>query len=336
MSDGARVVDVHTHVIPPALVAAMRAGDGPDGARTAVEGGREWVVHRQGYRYPLEPPFHDLDARLAAMDAAGTDVAVVSLAPPFLLHWAPADEAREVARLVNEDVAAMCEQAGGRLAGLATLPMQDPAAAVGELERAVGELGLRGAQVGTTVEGVPLDHDELAPVLAAAERLGVPLLVHPYYVGSAPGYEDFYLTNLVNNPLQTAVCAARLILSGALDRHPRLRVLLVHAGGHLPFQIGRLDHGHAVRPEARGCARPPSAYLARFAYDTIAFRGDALAFLVGLVGAERVVYGSDTPFDMADGPCPEVLARAGLEGAAAAAVAGANAARLFGLEEVGR
>jgi aminocarboxymuconate-semialdehyde decarboxylase len=325
------VVDAHTHVIPPAVVEAMRAGDGPDGARAVTEGGREWAVHRQGYRYPLDPTFHDLDARLAAMDAAGTDVALVSVAPPYLLHWAPAGEAIESARTVNDGIAAMCREASGRLAGLATLPMQDPGAAMAELERAVGELGLRGAQVGTTAEGVALDHEALTPVLSAAERLGVPLVAHPYYVGSAPGYEDFYLTNLVNNPLQTAVCAARLIFSGALDRHPGLTVMLVHAGGHLPFQVGRLDHGHDVRPEARGCEREPSAYLKRFAYDTITFRGDALAFLVSLVGADRVVYGTDTPFDMADGPSAQVLERAGSAGAAGEAIAGGNAARLFGL-----
>jgi len=168
--------------------------------------------------------------------------------------------------------------------------------------------------------------------LAAAERLGAPLVVHPYYVGSAPGYEDFYLTNLINNPLQTAVCAARLIFSGALDRHPDLVVVLVHAGGHLPFQVGRLDHGHDVRPEARGCEREPSAYLGRFAYDTITFRGDALAFLVSLVGADRVVYGTDTPFDMADGASAPVLERAGVGGAAGESIAGGNAARLFGLK----
>jgi aminocarboxymuconate-semialdehyde decarboxylase len=265
------------------------------------------------------------------MDEAGTDVCLVSVAPPFLLHWTSPEEAREVARAINDGIAAMCRDAGGRLAGLATLPMQDPGEAAVELERAVGTLGLRGAQIGTTVEGVPLEDPSLRPVLSAAERLGVPLVVHPYYVGSAPGYEDFYLTNLVNNPLQTALCASRLILSGALDRHPELVVMLVHGGGHLPFQIGRLDHGHAVRPEAKGCARKPSSYLSRFAYDTITFHGPALAFLVSLVGEDRVVFGTDTPFDMADASSAVVMDRAGFAGQSRDAFAGGNAARLFGI-----
>ena len=327
------VVDAHTHVVPPALVAAMRSGAGPDGARITADGGREWIAHRQGYRYPLEPQFHDLEARLAAMDAAGTDVSVVSIAPPFLLYWAPAGEARDVARQVNDGIAAMCAEAGGRLIGLATLPMHDPDAAAQELQRGVQQLGLRGAQLGTTVEGTPLDDPAFAPVLAMAERLGVPLVVHPYYVGSAPGYEDFYLTNLVNNPLQTTICAARLIFSGALDRHPDLTVVLVHAGGHLPFQIGRLDHGRAVRSETQGCRHEPSAYLRRFAYDTITFRGDALRFLVSVVGADRVLYGTDLPFDMADADCATVLGRAELAGDTAAAVGGVNANRVFAAEE---
>ena len=296
-----RVVDAHAHLLPSALVAALREGRGPDGARVVTTDGAEWVEHRQGYRYPLPATFHDVDARLAAMDAAGTDHAIVSVAPPFLLHWAPAGDAREAATLVNDGLAEASRASGGRLTGIATLPMQDPAAAAAELERAVADLGLCGAQVGTAIEGTPLDDPSLAPVLEAVERLDVPLLLHPYYVGSAPGYEDFYLTNLVNNPVQTSLAAARLILSGALDRHPRLRVVLVHAGGQLPFQIGRLDHGHRVRPEAKAPAQEPSAYLRRFLFDTITFGAPARRFLADAVGADRVVFGTDDPFDMAGG-----------------------------------
>jgi Amidohydrolase len=147
--------------------------------------------------------------------------------------------------------------------------MQDPDAAVKELHRAVGELGLRGAEIGPNVEDTFLDHPTVRPVLHAAEALGVPLILHPYSVGPRPGLEDFYLTNLIGNPLATTVCAARLILGGTLDELADLRLVLMHGGGYLPYQIGRLDHGHWVRPEAKACRQPPSAYLARFTYDTI-------------------------------------------------------------------
>jgi len=330
-----KVVDVHAHVIPPSLVAAMRAGTAPDGITLDESTGEvPWVVHRQGYRYPLLPAFHDAGARLAQMDRDGTDVALLSPAPPLFLYWAEPEVGREAAQVVNDGVAEMVASDPRRFAGVGTLPMADPRAAVEELRRAVRDLGLRGVQVGPHVEGTGLDDPSLRPVLAAAEELGVPVVVHPYYVGSAPGLlDDFYLTNLQGNPWQTALCASRLILSGALDDLPGLEVLLVHGGGHLPYQAGRLDHGWRVRPEARTPALPPSEYLRRFSYDSLTHSTEATRWLVETVGADRVLYGTDVPFDMGGGPFAEQLA-AVTDETARRAVAHGNAARLFHLEDL--
>jgi aminocarboxymuconate-semialdehyde decarboxylase len=205
--------------------------------------------------------------------------------------------------------------ASPRLAGLATLPLQDPAAAAEELRRAVGELGLRGAQIGTSgADGLPLDDPVLAPVLAEAERLGVPLMLHPYYVGLKPGLTDYYFTNSIGNPLDTCIAAARLIHAGTLDRHPELRVVLVHAGGFLPYQLGRLDHAYAVRNEPQAdISKAPSTYLRRFWIDTITHADQALTFLENLVGRDRLVIGTDLPFDMADREPVERLRRVGID-----------------------
>jgi aminocarboxymuconate-semialdehyde decarboxylase len=127
------------------------------------------------------------------------------------------------------------------------------------------------------------------------------LMLHPYYVGSKPGLEDFYLTNSLGNPLDTCVAAVRLVHSGAFERFPRLKIVLVHGGGFLPYQLGRFDHAFAVRPEPKkAIERPPSAYLDRFWLDTITHSDRALEFLVGLVGTRRIVLGTDLPFDMGD------------------------------------
>ena len=327
-----RVVDVHSHVIPPQLVDAMRSGSAPDGIVLDESGNLPWVVHRQGYRYPLLPGFHDVGAKLAAMDAAGTDVSVLSAAPPLFLYWIEAAEAVAAARLTNDAVAAMVAEVPDRFAGLATLPLQDPAAAVDELRRAVRELGLRGAQVGPHVEGIGLDDPTLRPVLRAAEELDVPLVLHPYYVGAAHGeLADFYLTNLQGNPWQTAVSASRLILSGTLDELPRLRLVLVHGGGHLPYQVGRLDHGHRVRPEAARPQHPPSSYLRRFWFDTLTHDADATRFLVEKVGDDRVVLGTDDPFDMAGGGFAEQTAGVPAGAHDLGRIAVGNAEELFGL-----
>jgi aminocarboxymuconate-semialdehyde decarboxylase len=327
-----KTVDVHAHVIPPMLVAAMREGTAPDGIRIEEsDGGWPWVVHRQGYRYPLLPGFHDTSARLADMDAAGIDLAVLSVAPPLFLYWMPREGAAEAARAINDAVAEMVAQEPSRFVGVASLPMQDPAAAVDELRRAVLELGMRGAQVGPHIEGVPLDDASLRPVLEAAQELGVPLIVHPYYVGSSPGLDDFYLTNLQGNPWQTAVCASRLIFSGTLDALPSLDLVLVHGGGHLPYQIGRLDHGHRVRPESAAPVHAPSEYLRRFHYDSLTHSAESTRWLIDQVGADRVLFGTDMPFDMAGGTFDEQLAGYAGETAQLQLIASGNAERLFRL-----
>jgi len=310
------VVDVHTHVLPPFFVAEARA--------QGVFGVREqdgFVVHPQGFRYPVAPEFVDVDAKLAQMDRLRIDVSILSSSPTLFFYDAPANEAVAFARRSNDALAEMVA-ASDRLRGLATLPLQAPQDAAAELERAVEELGLLGAHVGTNCGGTPLDAPALRPVLSAAERLDVPLMLHPYYVGPKPGLEDFYLVNTLGNPLDTTVAAVRLIHSRALDRFPELRIALVHAGGFLPYQLGRFDHAHGVRPEPKvAIERQPSAYLDRFWMDTITHADAALAFLADLIGPERLYVGTDLPFDMADDAPVDRMERCGIDIDATAAAA---------------
>lgn len=325
------VVDAHTHFVPESLLedAARR----PEwGIEIEPRDGGRWIRHEQGFAYPLDQAFLGGDAKLADMDARGIDVSVMSLAPTLFFYWIGAGDAAAFARYANDALADVVGRSGGRLAGVATLPMQDPEAAATELRRAVEELSLRGAHIGTSVEGAHLDDPRFTPVLEAAAALDVPLIVHPYYVGARPGLEDFYLTNLVGNPLDTTLCAARLILSGALARMPSLNVMLVHAGGFLPYQIGRLDHGWAVRPEPKvKLDRSPGEYLDRFFYDTITHHDSALEWLVQLVGDERVVLGTDLPFDMGDEDPVGRVERLGLAPESRERVMSANSSELFGI-----
>jgi aminocarboxymuconate-semialdehyde decarboxylase len=329
---GVLTVDVHTHFLPVDVLAAARRGQGFDGMTVERGGGQEWLVHRQGFRWPAPPVFYDLSARLESMDARGIDHAVLSAAPQLFMYWADAGEAAGFCRAVNDALAAFAAGSGGRITAVATLPMQDPAAAVAELRRNITALGMCGAMIGPDVAGTPLDAPGPRTVLAAAADLQVPLIVHPYYVGARPGLADFYLTNLIGNPLETTMCAARLIFGGVLDELGALQLVLMHGGGYLPYQIGRLDHGHRVRPESQGCVMPPSSYLTRFWFDTLTHAPAPLRFLVGLVGADHVVYGTDFPFDMAAGTLGDQLAGTGLSAAEADLIAGRNAARLFRVE----
>jgi aminocarboxymuconate-semialdehyde decarboxylase len=331
-ADVLRTVDVHTHFVPPQVVLDARKGSGFDGMRIERTGGAEWLTHRQGFSYPLPPVYFDVAARLRSMDERGIDHALVSISPTLFMYWVAGTEADGFCRLANDSLAALAAESGGRITAVAALPMQHPDAAAAELRRSVSELGMRGAQIGPGIEDVPLDDAAFRPVLRTAADLGVPLILHPYYVGPRPGLEDFYLTNLIGNPLATTVCAARLIFSGTLDEIESLRLVLMHGGGYLPYQIGRLDHGHRVRPESRGCRHNPSAYLSRFWFDTVTHAPVPLRFLTDLVGSDHVVYGTDFPFDMAAGPMAAQADGTGLCDEDLVLIAGRNAEQLFGLD----
>jgi aminocarboxymuconate-semialdehyde decarboxylase len=326
------VVDIHTHFIPPEFVADARAGRALDRIALQRREGVEWLVHPQGYGYPIAPAFFDLEAKHAEMDRLGIDAAVLSLSPTLLFYWLDAAAAADFCRTANDSLARFVA-GSDRLEGVAVVPLQDPDAAAAELRRAVRDLGLRGAEIGTTLEKVPLDDRRFDPFFTAAAELDVPVILHPYYVGARPNLADFYMTNLTGNPLETCIAASRLILSGFLDRHPRLKIVLVHAGGFMPFQIGRLDHGFRVRPETKAeISSAPSRYLRRFWYDTITHAATPLKFLIDLVGADRVVFGTDLPFDMADVSFKDYFSAAKLEPATLDAITRTNSMTLFGLK----
>jgi aminocarboxymuconate-semialdehyde decarboxylase len=212
------------------------------------------------------------------------------------------------------------------------VPMQHPDAAVAELERVVRDYGFKAVEIGTSIEGAPLAQERFRPVLRRASELGVFVFAHPYYVGSKAGLESYYLTNLLGNPLDTAVCVANLMFSGVLDELPQLKVLLAHGGGFLPYQIGRMVHGHRVRPETRArTATDPRALLRRFYFDSLVFEPQALRYLIDLVGADRIVLGTDAPFDMADeDPAATLDAVPGLTGHECTEICCGTALRLLG------
>lgn len=326
--------DIHAHFVPPSLVADLRAGAAIDGITLEQRDGTPWVKHRQGPAYPLQPEMHVLEERLAIMDRLGIDLAVVSLSPTLLLYWLEGSEGADWARRVNDDLAALVAASGGRIRAVAHLPMQDADAAVAEARRAVDELGMVGFQLAPMVLDRTLDVDDHLPVLQELDRLGLPIMLHPYFVGAGdrPGMDKYFMTNLAGHPYATAIGASRLILSGTLDRLPNLKPVLVHGGGYLPYQVGRLDHGNAVRPEAKVCQERPSSYLRRFHFDTLTHSAASTRFLIDLVGADRVAYGTDFPYDMGGGSAEDQLRGVALTDEERRLISGSNGLALFGID----
>ncbi|MEH2566025.1 amidohydrolase family protein [Bradyrhizobium sp. AZCC 2289] len=294
-------IDIHSHVIPDRIVAAIAANPKRFRARVEGEVAARKIIHDQGYVYPLFEEFRRVEAKVEAMDRKGIDISVISPAPPMFYYWADADLALEVAGLVNDGVADMVGANPTRLRGMATVPMQHPDAAVAELERVVQAYGFKAVELGTSIEGAQLAEERFRPLLRRASELNVFVFAHPYYVGAKSGLENYYLTNLIGNPLDTTVMLANLMFSGRLDELPDLRIVLAHGGGFIPYQIGRLVHGHKVRSETNAISKSsPKELLKRIYFDSLVFEPQALRYLIDLVGADHVCIGTDAPFDMAD------------------------------------
>ncbi len=243
---------------------------------------------------PLETP----EERIRAMDEMRVDAHVLSLSP--LMHWYELDAraAALMAKEANDDLAEMVASNPVRFAGLAYLPLQNPATAIAELERCVRVHGFVGVMVGSHVNGLDWDADELFPVLAAARDLGALVFVHPAHGRANSFLTRYHLRNLIGNPFETTVAIASMIFGGVLDRLPDLDICFAHGGGYACLGAGRLDQGRQVRAEAQETSNLPSDYLRRLYFDTLVFSHRALSHLVDVVGAERVVLGSDYPADM--------------------------------------
>ncbi|MDB4896413.1 MAG: aminocarboxymuconate-semialdehyde decarboxylase [Firmicutes bacterium] len=325
------IIDAHAHLVPPYFLDELRGGKSRWGAQLEERNGQLWVRHDQGFAYPCPPTFYDPASMFGAMDQQGIDQRVLSIAPPIFYYWADRQTCADLAREYNQSAAALARAYPDRLAAMAHVPLPHVQDAIAELERAIA-LGLKGCEIGTTIEGVSLDHPEFRPFLQRAADLGVPLFLHPYYNGPKPGMDRFYFTNSVGNPLDTHLAAAALIHGGVLAELPHLKLMLAHGGGFFPYQRARLEHAWAVRQEPRvKIAQPPSAYLGCFYYDTITFNPLALRYLIDQEGSERVMLGSDFAFDM--GPVNPVndVRLAGLSEPVRNAVLGENARRLLGL-----
>jgi aminocarboxymuconate-semialdehyde decarboxylase len=324
-------IDIHAHFVPEEYLQLIEKEGEPYGLRLRPGPNGPLIVTAQAAIGPITAHYHNLDLRLKAMDAQGVAVHALSLMPP-MVYWAEGALGLQLARLVNNAMAEASRPRSDRFVALATLPLQDPEAAVAEVERAVKELGCRGIYLGTNVRGKELTDPAFIPVFECIQTLNVPIFLHPLNVIGSQRLTSYYLHNLLGNPFDTAVAAANLIFSGLLDRFPKLQICLPHAGGALPYLIGRLNRGWKMRQECKAVKKPPSSYLRRFTYDTISHAPESLDYLIKLVGADRVMMGSDYCFDMGyDRPVKAITALK-LNRGDQAKILGGNAARLLGLD----
>jgi aminocarboxymuconate-semialdehyde decarboxylase len=327
-------IDVHTHIVP--------------------EGWEDWAARFGGDRWPslvrhdacratimtggqffraVDDRSWSPERRIADMDRLGIDRQALSPPPVMFCYWADARANAAFARLQNENVAAIAGRHPTRFVGMATVPLQDPDLAVQELRHCRERLGLRAVEIGSCPGGRDFDDPALFPFFEACAALDVAVFVHP--ASPLVGQERltrYYFPLIVGNPLETALAASKLIYGAVLERLPALRVCFAHGGGAFPFTLARLDHGWKVRPEGPAAIpRPPREYARLLYFDSLTLSAANLRFLVEQFGAERIVIGSDYPFDMGSDDPVAALGEAGLPAAAREQIEGEAARRFLGL-----
>jgi aminocarboxymuconate-semialdehyde decarboxylase len=297
------LVDVHTHILPPELPdLRQRFGYGgwpsivPDGPRRA-----RIVIDDRLFRV-IDDDCWDPLRRLEDCDRDGVELQVLSTVPVMFSYWAPAADTAQLARLLNDHLAAVVGRWPDRFAALGSVPLQDPDLAIAEMERSVGQLGLAGIQIGTNAGGMELDDPRLLPVLEAAQDLDAAVFIHPWDMLAPERMGRHWLPWLVGMPTELALAFSALTLGGVLRKLPRLRILLAHGGGSFPGILGRIDAGHRARPDlaATQDPLPPSHYRDRILVDSLVHDPLTLRFLIELLGAERITLGTDYPFPLGE------------------------------------
>jgi aminocarboxymuconate-semialdehyde decarboxylase len=333
-----RSIDVHAHCVPVGVIETLRAEGGRYGIELAEEDGRYAAVIGGRVRTRgILPSLSDLPRRLAAMDAAGVDVQLLAGWIDLTAYALDAATGARYSRMFNEGLAATVAEEPERFRALATVPLQAPKEAAEELRHAVTALGHVGVEIATTVDGRELDDRDLDPFWAAAEELRAVIVVHPYASLAGRDLERYGLGNLIGNPAETTLALGHLIFGGVLERHPDLRVVLVHGGGFAPYQVGRWDRGFstAARGAAEHLTTAPSEWLRRLWFDTVLHSPTSLRHLIDVVGVEHVLLGSDYPFVMGEPePVRSLDAVPGLRDADRELILAGNLAAL--LDDVGR
>jgi aminocarboxymuconate-semialdehyde decarboxylase len=317
--------DVHAHVIVPEIT-----GDEPWQPRVFREDGGAQVVEMAGRQIRAAvAEFVDIDGILAAQDEAGVDRVLLCPWVPLLYYDADPDEGLRRARIQNDALAGLVRDHPERVSALGAAPLQDPELAAAELEAVMTTLS--GVEVAASVRGVFLGDDRFEPFWTAAEDTGALVFVHPTTRGfDSPAFQDYYLWNTVANPLETATAAAHMVMAGVMERHPRLRVLLAHGGGALLALRGRLRHAHTFQPQAKArLTEPPEDSIRRFHFDTLTHDNSLLRALIDYAGADRVLLGSDYPFDMGDARHVDTVRALGLDPEVEAAILAGNAERML-------
>jgi aminocarboxymuconate-semialdehyde decarboxylase len=287
------IIDFHNHYYPPAYLDALR--EGPSNVKVTFDDQGNPRLHYPGDYNIVVRGHRDIEYRQHVLEEAGIDLQIITLTTPGTHIETPA-RAVGLAQMVNDRFADVVATRGKHFRALATLPLNDPAASVIELERAMGQLGFRGAMIFSNVNGMGLDEKCFWPLWEKANELGAVMFIHPTHPVGVEAMKDYWLTALVGFLFDTTLAAGKLVFSGIVERFPRITWVLGHLGGAVPYVAERWDRGYHAFADCRAnIDRPPSEYLKNFYYDSVNFDVNALTMAINFAGVDHVLAGSDYP-----------------------------------------
>jgi aminocarboxymuconate-semialdehyde decarboxylase len=327
-------IDIHAHIVVPQAAALAQPHIDPSRiplAHFADDATREINAQQEK---DVREVMTTIDRRLAHLDRMGIDIQVVAPAPNQCYYTVDSKIGEAAHRLANDGVAEYCSRKPDRFVGLGVVTLQEPEIALHELDYIVGTLKLKGVQILTNVGGQELSNPKFRPFFARAEQLGAFIMMHPNGFTHGQRLTHYYFSNVLGNPLDTTLALHNLIFSGTLARFPELKLMAVHGGGYLPSYSGRIDHAWGARRDSHAeLPLPPTTYLRQVYLDTIVFTYHQLAYLIDVFGPDRILMGTDYPFDMAEyNPIGHVAGLDGMDDVTLAKIAGGNAARVLGLD----
>tara|TARA_Y100000590_G_C15742489_1_gene1020774 strand:+ start:264 stop:1253 length:990 start_codon:yes stop_codon:yes gene_type:complete len=296
-----KIIDIHTHILPTSLRKAYEDGDKWYGTEIKRNNEGRTILTTGKRRNVMSTPEYwvSYDDRINLMDEAEVDIQLLSLNPQLLRDSDPIDVAEKACKDVNNEIADAVAKRPDRYQGLGTLPLMDSDKSIKELNRIIKDLNLKGFILGSHISYNNLNVPHFFNILKAAEDLGAFILLHPLSTRANKILSDYHLLNLIGNPMETTTAAANLIFSGYMEKLPNIKICLSHAGGYLPFAIGRFDHAFNTRKDvSSNLNKKPSSYLKQFYYDTITHSDLGLRQVIDIVGSERILLGTDFPADM--------------------------------------
>jgi aminocarboxymuconate-semialdehyde decarboxylase len=326
-------VDSHAHVVIPAAAKYMAPHFDPKRIAMVKHSNDETnMVNGQQEKDRGPVAMQDIEDRMKVLDAQGINMQVVAPPPPQCYYQSPIEHAAVASRMVNDGMAEWVGRRPDRFAGLGTVPLQDPEESATELARAMG-LGLKGVMLLTNMDGEEISADRFRPFWKKAEELGAVVMIHPNGFTGGERFSEYYFSNVIGNPLETTTALHYIIFNGLLRDMPNLKIFAVHGGGYLPAYSGRIDHAWGARQDSyANLPEPPTNYLKKVWIDSVVFTDHQLEYLVKVYGADKVIMGSDYPFDMADYDPVEHIVSSALSDEDKAKVGGLTAMKLFGLK----